>query len=110
MRSLESLIGINSPSEASVFRTNFLVAIGEIAERGEKISWRSHKKIEEAIRAMIIKEHKSLLRAALVSRGISEEADRTYEKIVQRLIKDHGYSENTAKRLLEYAGELVNYT
>ena len=110
MRSLESLIGITSPSEASVFRTNFLINVGEVAERWEKITWRSHPKLEEAIRALIIKEHKSLLRAALVSRGISDEADRAYERIVQRLVRDHGYSERTAKRLLEYAGELVTYT
>ncbi|AYJ73882.1 serine kinase [Thermus phage phiLo] len=109
MESLESLIGISSPAEASTFRTEFLIIIGEKSEKGEKISWKSHPKIETAIRKMIINDHKAILRAALTSVGLSEEAERTYEKILRRLVENHGYSEKTAKAFIEYASSVVKY-
>ncbi len=110
MESLESLIGITSPQEAASFRIEFMLMLGEASESGEKVSWNTHPKVSEAIRQMVINDHKAILRAALTSKGLSEEADRTYEKIISRLTSEHGYSEKTARVFIEYASNILKYS
>lgn len=107
LESIESLIGISSPSEASAFRTELLIFLGHKAERGENVDWRSHPKLEKAIRKRIAEDNRPALRAALSTRGISEEADRTYDRILKRLVSDHGYSERTAKVFVDFYSSLI---
>lgn len=107
LESIESLMGISSPSEAAAFRTELLIFLGSKAERGEPIDWRSHPKLEKAILKKISEDNRPILRAALTTRGISEEADRTYERILSRLISDHGYSEKTAKVFVDFYSSIL---
>lgn len=107
LESIESYLGITNPNEAASFRTDFLVYLGSLAESGKEISWKSHPKLEKAIRKKISEDNKPILRAALTTRGLTEEAERTYERILRRLISDHGYSERTAKALVSYYAALT---
>jgi serine protein kinase len=71
--------------------------------KGEKVGFRSYEPLREAIESYLISSVKSLARVVTKSKTRDEEQKEKYNDMVTTLIRDHGYSAESAEEILVYA-------
>jgi serine protein kinase len=71
--------------------------------RGEKVNFRSYEPLREAIESFLISSVKSVARIVTKSKTRDDEQQKKYNEMVETLIKDYGYNEDSAAEALIYA-------
>jgi len=102
MASIEEQIGI-SGSARDGFRSDVAAYMFAKMRRGEKVGFRSYEPLREAIESFLISSVKSLARVVTKSKTRDEEQKEKYNEMVATLIKDHGYTAESAEEILVYA-------
>ena len=102
MASIEEQIGI-SGSARDGFRSDVAAYMFAKMRRGEKVSFKSYEPLREAIESFLISSVKSIARIVTKSKTRDEEQQKKYSEMVETMIKDYGYSADSAEEILAYA-------
>ena len=102
MTSIEEQIGITGSSRDG-FRSDVAAYMFAKMRRGEKVNFRSYEPLREAIESFLISSVKSVARIVTKSKTRDDEQQKKYNEMVETLIKDYGYNEDSAAEALIFA-------
>jgi len=102
MASIEEQIGISGSSRDG-FRSDVAAYMFAKMRRGEKVGFRSYEPLREAIESFLISSVKSLARVVTKSKTRDEEQKEKYNEMVHTMVKDYGYSAESAEEILVFA-------
>ncbi|HEX9007107.1 MAG TPA: protein prkA [Bacteroidota bacterium] len=107
MRSIEEQIGITENAKKA-FREEILIRISALARRGQRLDFRSHDRLREAIEKKLFADLRDVVKITTSTRTPDAEQSRRINDVVDRLIQEEGYCPVCANELLRYVGTLLN--
>lgn len=102
MKSIEEQIGI-SGSAKDGFRSDVTAYMFAKMRRGEKVEYTSYEPLRKALEQYLINSVKSFARIVTKSKSRDDEQQKKYSEMVQTMIRDYGYSADSAEEILAYA-------
>ena len=102
MKSIEEVIGISGSSRQG-FRSDVTAYMFARMRRGEKVDWSSYEPLKEAIESYLIHSVKDMARIVTKSKTRDDDQKKKYSDMVNTLIEEYGYNENSAEEILTYA-------
>jgi serine protein kinase len=102
MKSIEEMIGITGSSRDG-FRSDVTAYMFARMRRGEKVDYTSYEPLKEAIESYLIRSVKDMARIVTKSKTRDDEQKKKYNEMVQTLMNDYGYNEDSAEEILNYA-------
>ena len=102
MRAMEEQIGIVGSSRDG-FRNDVTAYMFAKMRRGEKVDYTSYEPLKEAIEGYLISSVKDMARIVTKSKTRDDEQKVKYNDMVQTMIDDYGYNEDSAAEILTYA-------
>ena len=106
MRSIEEQIGITDNAKKA-FREEILIRISSLARRGQKLDYKSHERLKEAIEKKLFADLKDVVKITTSAKNPDPEQQKRVGDVVDRLVKEHGYCHECARELLQYVGSLM---
>ena len=107
MRSIEEQIGI-SENAKNTFRQEILIRISSYARKGRAFDYNSHERLKEAIEKKIFADLKDVVKITTSAKTPDPEQLRRINEVIDRLVKEHGYTFESANELLSYVGTLLS--
>lgn len=107
MRSIEEQIGI-SENAKNTFRQEILIRISSYARKGRGFDYNSHERLKEAIEKKIFADLKDVVKITTSAKTPDPEQLRRINEVIDRLVKEHNYSPESANELLNYVGTLLS--
>jgi serine protein kinase len=106
MRSIETKIDI-SESRKDDFRREIMNYIGALAVEGRSFSYDTNERLYRALEQKLFEDQKDSIKlTSLVSNAVDRETQEKIEVVKQRLIRDFGYSEESATDVLTYVASI----
>lgn len=102
LRSIEEQIGITGSSKDG-FRGDVTAYMFAKMRRRETVDYRSYGPLKEAIESYLISSVKDMTRIVTKSKTRDDEQQKKYGDMVQTMIDEYGYNENSAEEILAYA-------
>ena len=102
MATIEECIGIVGSAQEG-FRTDVTAYMFAKVRRGETIDYRSYEPLKEAIESYLITSVKDMARIVTKSKTRDDEQQKKYSEMVQTMIDEYGYNEESAEEILAYA-------
>lgn len=102
MRTIEEQIGILGSAKEG-FRHDVTSYMFAKVRRGETVNYSSYKPLQEAIENYLISSVKSMARIVTKSKTRDDKQKRKYSEMVQTMIDEYGYDEDSAEEILTYA-------
>jgi serine protein kinase len=107
MRSIEEQIGITENAKKS-FREEILIRISSLARRGQAFEYTSHERLKEAIEKKLFADLKDIVKITTSTKTPDPDQLRKMNDVIDRLVKEQGYTTQSANALLNYVGSLLN--
>jgi predicted Ser/Thr protein kinase/intein/homing endonuclease len=107
MRSIEEQIGI-SENAKNTFRQEILIRISTYARKGKRFEYSSHERLKEAIEKKIFADLKDVVKITTSTKSPDADHLRRINEVIDRLVKNHGYTTESANELLNYVGSLLS--
>lgn len=107
MRSIEQQIGI-SENAKNTFRQEILIRISSFARKGMQFEYKSHERLKEAIEKKIFADLKDVVKITTSTKTPDPDQLRRTNEVIDRLVRDHGYTPESANELLTYVGTLMS--
>ncbi len=106
MRSIEEKINIPE-SRKDDFRREIMNYIGALALEGKQFDYRSNERLDRALEMKLFEDQKDAIKlTSLVSNVVDREAQEKIDVVKNRLIKNHGYNEQSATDVLNYVASI----
>jgi serine protein kinase len=102
MASIEEQIGIVGSAKDN-FRVDITAFMFSKLRRGEKVDWKSYAPLREAIESKLTSSVKQISRIVTKSKSRDKKQQGKYNEMVQTLIEDHGYNEDSAEEVIKFA-------
>jgi serine protein kinase len=102
MKSIEEQIGITSTAAAG-FRSDVVSYMFTQMRHGDKVKWNSHEPLREAIEGYLMSSVRNLARVVTKSKTRDDKQKKKYNEMVETLIENYGYNEDSAEEVLRYA-------
>jgi serine protein kinase len=102
MASIEEQIGITGTSREN-FRVDITAFMFSKFRRGEKVDWQSYAPLKEAIENKLTSSVKQISRIVTKSKSRDKKQQGKYNEMVQTLIEEYGYNENSAEEVIKFA-------
>jgi len=102
MSSIEEQIGIVGTSREN-FRVDITAFMFSKFRRGEKVNWQSYAPLREAIESKLTTSVKQISRIVTKSKSRDKKQQGKYNEMVETLIKEYGYSEDSAEEVIKFA-------
>ena len=102
MASIEEQIGITGTSREN-FRVDITAFMFSKFRRGEKVDWKSYAPLREAIEIKLTSSVKQISRIVTKSKSRDKKQQGKYNEMVQTLIDEYGYNENSAEEVIKFA-------
>jgi serine protein kinase len=102
MKSIEEQIGI-SGSAKDGFRSDVTAYMFAKMRRGEVVDYKTYEPLREAIEHYLINSVKSFARIVTKSKSRDKEQQEKYSAMVETMIKDYGYTAESAEEILAFA-------
>ena len=102
MKSIEEQIGITGSSKEG-FRGDVTAYMFAKMRHGESVDYRSYEPLKEAIETYLINSVKDMSRIVTKSKTRDGEQQKKHSDMVQTMISDYGYNEDSAEEILAYA-------
>ena len=102
MSSIEEQIGITGTSREN-FRVDITAFMFSKFRRGEKVDWKSYAPLKEAIESKLTSSVKQISRIVTKSKSRDKKQQGKYNEMVQTLISEYGYNENSAEEVIKFA-------
>ncbi len=107
MRSIEEQIGI-SENAKNTFRQEILIRISSYSRKGKPFEYNSHERLKEAIEKKIFADLKDVVKITTSVKTPDADQLRRINEVVDRLVREHGYTAESANDLLRYVGSLLS--
>lgn len=107
MRSIEEQIGITENAKKA-FREEILIRISSLARRNQRLDYRSHERLKEAIEKKLFADLRDVVKITTSTKTPDAQQLKRINDVVDRLVKEHGYCHVCANELLQYVGTLLN--
>jgi serine protein kinase len=107
LRSVEDKIKVSESGKLS-FRQEVVRKAMVAYKAGEKFTLDSHSRLHEAIEQHLFTERRDVLRLVTSSARPDEEARRKITAVQERLMREYGYDEHSAKEALTYVTTLLS--
>jgi len=107
MRSIEEQIGVTENAKKS-FREEILIRISSLARRGQAFEYTSHERLKEAIEKKLFADLKDIVKITTSTKTPDPDQLRKMNDVIDRLVKEQGYTTQSANALLNYVGSLLN--
>jgi serine protein kinase len=106
MRSIEEKIDIPE-SRKDDFRREIMNYIGALAVEGVKFVYSTNERLRKALELKLFEDQKDTIKlTTLVSNVVDRETQEKIDIVKQRLIKNHGYSEESATDVLNFVASI----
>jgi len=102
MRAIEEQIGITGSAKDG-FRSDVTAYMFAKMRRGDKVDYTSYEPLKEAIETYLIGSVKDMARIVTKSKTRDDDQQKKYSEMVQTLIDEYGYNENSAEEIITYA-------
>jgi len=102
MASIEEQIGITGTSREN-FRVDITSFMFSKLRRGEKVDWQSYAPLKEAIESKLTSSVKQISRIVTKSKSRDKKQQGKYNEMVDTLIKEYGYTEDSAEEVIKFA-------
>jgi serine protein kinase len=107
LRSVEEKIKISESGKLS-FRQEVVRKAMVAFKTGEKFTLDNHSRLHEAIEQYLFEERRDVLRLVTSRSRPDEEAEQKISAVQERLIREYGYDEHSAKEALNYVTTLLS--
>jgi serine protein kinase len=106
MRSIEEKIDIPE-SRKDDFRREIMNFIGALAVDGKKFDYRTNERLHKALELKLFEDQKDFIKlTTLVSNVVDKETQEKIDIVKQRLIRNHGYNEESATDVLNFVASI----
>ena len=102
MGAIEEQIGITGSSREG-FRGDVTAYMFAQMRRGTKVNYQSYEPLKEAIESYLITSVKDMARIVTKSKTRDDEQQKKYSEMVQTMMDEYGYNEDSAEEILAYA-------
>lgn len=102
MKVIEECIGIVG-SATDGFRSDVTAYMFAKMRRSEKVDYRSYGPLREAIESYLMTSVKDIARVVTKSKTRDDDQQKKYSEMIQTLIEDYNYNENSAEEVLTFA-------
>ena len=102
MKSIEEVIGITGSSRQG-FRSDVTAYMFAKMRRRERVDYTSYEPLKEAIESYLINSVKDMARIVTKSKTRDDEQQKKYSDMIQTLMDDYNYNEESAEEILTYA-------
>ncbi len=102
MASIEEQIGIQGSAKDG-FRGDVTAYMFAQMRRGSKVNYTSYEPLKEAIESYLITSVKDMARIVTKSKTRDDDQQKKYSEMVQTMIDEYGYNEDSAEEILAYA-------
>ena len=102
LKAIEEQIGIVGSSKDG-FRSDVTAYMFAKMRRGEKVDYRSYEPLKEAIEGYLINSVKDMARIVTKSKTRDDDQQKKYSDMVQTMMTEYGYNEDSAEEILTYA-------
>ncbi len=106
LRSVEEKIKVSDSGKLS-FRQEVVRKAMVAFKAGEKFKLTSHARMREAIEQYLFEERRDVLRLVTSTARPDEDARQKISVVQERLVKEYGYDEHSAKEALSYVTTLL---
>ncbi|MCC6625915.1 MAG: protein prkA, partial [Chloroflexi bacterium] len=79
-----------------------------LARRGQKFEYTSHDRLKEAIEKKLFADLRDVVKITTSTKTPDAEQLRRINDVIDRLVKEQGYTTESANELLRYVGNLLN--
>jgi serine protein kinase len=107
LRSVEEKIKVSESGKQS-FRQEVVRKAMVAYKAGEKFTLDSHSRLHEAIEQYLFEERRDVLRLVTSAARPDEEAQQKISAVQERLVKEYGYDNHSAKEALNYVTTLLS--
>lgn len=107
MRSIEEKVKISAAGKDSFRQEVYRKIIKRKAESGD-FDYKSHAKLREALEQQLFDERSDVIRLTVSSRNPDKEALTKLNEVVDTLVKDYGYTADSANQLLRFVNSLMS--
>jgi len=107
MRSIEEQIGVSENAKRE-FREGIMRSVASVSRRGGTFGVGSDERLKEALEKKLFSDLKDIVKITTSTKTPNQEQLRRINDVVDRLVKDQGYTEQSANELLKYVGTLLN--
>ena len=102
LQSIEEQIGIKGSAKNN-FRADITSYMFAKLRRNESIDWRSYGPLREAIESKLVASVRDISRIVTKSKSRDNKQKKKFNAMVQTLIEDYGYNEDSAEEVLKFA-------
>jgi serine protein kinase len=102
LQSIEEQIGIKGSSKNN-FRSDISAYMFAKLRRGDVIDWKSYGPLREAIESKLVASVKDISRIVTKSKSRDVKQQKKFSGMVQTLIDDYGYNEDSAEEVIKFA-------
>src|ERR1700730_3355730 len=107
LRSVEEKIKVSESGKQS-FRQEVIRKAMVAFKAGEKFRLASHARVREAIEQYLFEERRDVLRLVTSTARPDDDARQKISVVQERLVKEYGYDEHSAKEALSYVTTLLS--
>ena len=102
LSSIEEQIGIVGSAREN-FRADITAYMFAKLRKGEKIDWTSYGPLKEAIENKLLDSVRDISRIVTKSKSRDKKQQGKYNEMVQKLMQEYGYNEDSANEIIKYA-------
>ena len=102
LASIEEQIGIKGTAKDN-FRADITSYMFAKLRRGDSIDWKSYGPLREAIESKLVASVKEISRIVTKSKSRDNKQQKKYSDMVQTLVKEYNYSEDSAEEAIKFA-------
>jgi len=102
LQSIEEQIGIKGSAKNN-FRADISAYMFAKLRRGEIINWRSYGPLKEAVESKLVSSVRDISRIITKSKSRDTKQKKKFNAMVQTLIDDYGYNEDSAEEVIKFA-------
>tara|TARA_R110000824_G_scaffold101408_2_gene240931 strand:- start:628 stop:2571 length:1944 start_codon:yes stop_codon:yes gene_type:complete len=102
LASIEEQIGIVGSAREN-FRADITAYMFSKLRKKEKIDWTSYGPLKEAIENKLLTSVREISRIVTKSKSRDKKQQKKYGEMVQTLMEDYGYNEDSANEIIKYA-------
>ena len=107
MRSVEEKIAVTDTGKRSFRQEIHRKMMKSARENAGKPNYKDHSKLREALEKQLFDERQDVIRLTVSTRNPDEEELRRMNVVIDTLCKKHGYSADSANKLLRYVSSLM---
>lgn len=109
MRAIEEKVSPSVPETSKdAFRSGVFVRIGMTTRKGRPLTYNSDLQLGRAIEEHLFEEMKDVIRITVSKTNPDPEQARRLNEVINVLVRDRGYSDESANDIVTYVGQLLN--